>query len=351
MEYESIIVDYLLGVNYKAAPINSNTVIDNITDLLLATKNVRFGARPSIEGLTHIHSIVRNYVNMQKPIPILVPWGSIKANFSSHLDIAEVIALSTLASLNKTVKEYYSPGLDINIRIEDWSGVELFQLESDFNKQASWTYCTNLENLIGIMGLNPKRESKMINKDRFHDVSNNNTESILEYLMDSKELIKENPLKCTELLSYAVLKEKGWRGIISDIQRAHYLSCYERLYTDWNEETMMKRLALYFGGSLARFQLGMVGSNAEWGRNYIQIVFVPPVKGSPEGYNNNYIYYRTIPMNQCRTHHAPWRARGYFNTEDSVLKAKLCTFNQDIELKSNMFFVKGKIPVKVNFVA
>lgn len=95
---------------------------------------------------------------------------------------------------------------------------------------------------------------------------------------------------------------------------------------------MLKRLALYFGGSLTRFQLEMTGANHEWGRDYIQIVFVPPVKGSSEGYNDNYLYYRTIPMNQCRTHHAPWRAKGYFLIEDSGdMVAKLTTFNSQPE--------------------
>ena len=37
-------------------------------------------------------------------------------------------------------------------------------------------------------------------------------------------------------------------------------------------------------------------------------------------------------MNQCRTHHAPWRSKGYFLIEDSGdMVAKLTTFNSQPE--------------------
>lgn len=128
----------------------------------------------------------------------------------------------------------------------------------------SWSYCDDLEALIHMMGeMNPKRESKMVNAGEFYQRAN--TASILAYLIESKDLIKTDPSKCLALQSYKNLKANGWRGIISDAQREHYLRCYRGLYDGWDDETMLKRLALYFGGSLARFQLEMTGANHEWG--------------------------------------------------------------------------------------
>lgn len=349
-------MQYLYELNESFVPEVDGALVDVVMNLLMATKNVRYGPKPSIEGQYHMRQIIKLYVSMDKPIPVLVPWGSIKADFSSELDISEVTALSTLSSLNKKVKKYYSPGLDINIRIEDWSGVDLFKLERGFSKEASWSYCNDLETLIHMTGgMNPKRESKMANKDEFYARASANTSSVLAYLIESRDLIKVDPSKCLALQSYKNLKANGWKGIISDAQREHYLKCYRGLYEGWNEITMLKRLALYFGGSLARFQLEMTGANHEWGSNYIQIVFVAPVKGTPEGYNNNYLYYRTIPMNECRTHHAPWRAKGYFLVEDSgAMTAKLCTFNaQPKGLETSHFTLEdgnNRISVRADYL-
>lgn len=354
--FASNMMQYLYGLNESFVPEVDGALVDVIMNLLMATKNVRYGPKPSIEGQYRMRQIVKLYVSMDKPIPVLVPWGSIKADFSPELDISEVIALSTLADLNKRIRKYYTPGLDINIRIEDWSGIDLFQLEQGFSKEASWAYCDNLETLINMMGeMNPKRESKMANKDEFYARASANTTSVLAYLIESKDLIKVDPSKCLTLQSYKNLRANGWKGIISDVQREHYLRCYRGLYDGWDEETMLKRLALYFGGSLARFQLEMTGANHEWGNNYIQMTFVTPVKGTPEGHNDNYLYYRTIPMNQCRTHHAPWRAKGYFLIEDSgEMVAKLCTFNtQPNGLEVSHLLIEGgnnRVSVRADYL-
>lgn len=326
-------MQYLYDLSSSFIPEYNGATVDIITNLLFATKNTRYGPKPSVEGQYFIKSIVKQAVAANKPVPILVPWGSIKADFSSKLDIAELHALTTLSELNTRVQQYYSPGLDINIRIEDLSGVSLFQLEEGFSKFNSWEYCKDLEILINMIGnLNVKRESKMESCDKFEVRSDANTNLILTYLKESKDLIKADPLACTTLQSYKNLKANGWKGIISEEQREHYFHCYRSIYQDKDEEFMYKRLALYFGGSLARFQLQMTGANYEWASNYIQIVFVPPVKGAPEGYNDNYLYYRTISMNQCRTHHAPWRAKGYFlMDENRGMTAKLCTFSNPPE--------------------
>lgn len=101
--FASNMMQYLYGLNEKFVPEIDGATLDIITNLLISTKNIRYGAKPSIEGQYRIRQII-------------------KADFSARLDIAEVVALSTLADLNRRIKNYYSPGLDINIRIEDWSG-------------------------------------------------------------------------------------------------------------------------------------------------------------------------------------------------------------------------------------
>lgn len=323
--FSDLILEHFTFTNPKIEINDKKILIDRIASLLINTKNVRLGPVPSIEAQYRMRRIIDSCFRNDMPIPILIPWGSVKSDFSAELDICELHAMSTIVELNKAVKEVYPLGLDVNVRIEDWSGVELFKLEEGFDKSKSWTYSQSMATLAEMCGFNPKRESEMFGRENFYDRANKNSEAVFNYLKESGAIHHHNPVN---LESFKKLKELGWRGIISKEQREHYLSCYRNLYQDWDEDRLLQRLSLYFGGSLARFQLGMTGTDPLWGGDFIQISFVPPIKGLPEGYNDNYLYYRTIPMNNCRSHAPAWRARGYLLIgEDNSIKSKLTTFN------------------------
>lgn len=320
----------LPSVNVK----DQRTLVDVLASILYNTKNLRYGPIPEPEPQVKVRQVIRDYIGEERPIPILVPWGSIKADFSPTLDIAELSALSILKCLNEQVKQYYEPGLQIAIRIEDLSGFRLFSMEPNIDaiKANSTLYSKDFSKLINIIGSDfmiPRLESEMTKRQWFLENEPRLTDMVDKYLhhtdfMSTQEIMKYITGGGD---TFKALQNEMWRGIISREQRDHYLTQYAKLYPDYDRGSMLYRLALYFGGSLARHRANMAGDLPEWRRNYIQLAFIPPVKGLPEGYNNNYIYYRTIPANESRTHLAPWRAKGYLKIEGRNAIQKICTFS------------------------
>ena len=316
-----------VSVNDKA------TLVDILSCILYNTKNFRYGPIPAPEAQSKVRQVIRDYIADQRPIPILVPWGSIKADFSPSLDIAELSAISTLVGLNDQIKRYYEPGLDIAVRIEDLSGFRLFSMEPMLPQimANSKVYSQDLVKLINIMGDNfitPRLESLMYGADKFTELEPRLTEIVYQYLLATDGLTNE------EIRAYIVaggeefkkLQGEIWRGHISVEQREHYLSQYKKIYHDYDRGKLLYRLALYFGGSLARHRTKLVGDMDYWKGHFIQLALIPPIKGLPEGYNHNYVYYRTIPEGECRTHLAPWRAKGYLKIEGRNATQKVTTF-------------------------
>jgi hypothetical protein len=151
--------------------------------------------------------------------------------------------------------------------------------------------------------------------------------------------------------SYKTLKELGWKGTISKVQREFYYESYRRNYPDSTTAKNQQRLALYMAESLARYQLNMSGKQEYW-PSFIQITFVQPIKGLPEGYHNNCVYYRTIPLSQGRTHICPWRAKGYLKITGKTVSSKITTHHDDVDLMCcdiDIFNEELSVKVKVNY--
>lgn len=314
----------------KVTQLTNCEVVEVLSNIIIGTKEVRYGTLPTPESLVVIRYAIRQAMDKGTPIPILVPWGSIKANFESSLDIAELSALQRLVQLSSDVKEYYPLGVEIVIRVEDTSAYTLFSLEGhlDTLREKVDSYSLDMKNLVSILSpdkqIRVQLESEMELSDKFNNEKFwDNYRMIYKYLDVTK--INYDPEIMMATPEYQRLSQLGWRGYISREQREHYLSNYRKIY-DWDENTNMQRLSLYFAGAWRRFQLEMTGKQDYWDK-FIQLVFVPPIKGLPEGYSHNYVYYRTLPLSQARTHMPPWRAKGYLKINGNTVCHKLVSFN------------------------
>lgn len=350
--------DIICKSMYKSFPqfiSSKQTLLEVISDIFIGTKDNRFGPVPSPEFQVTMREAIKQAIDKNEPIPVLVPWGSIKAKFEELLDIAELSAIGQLNQLNSMVKQVYPLGLDVVVRIEDTSGFSLFQLEDkdDMVMIGTEAYSKSLEDVITIVAEsvdNGKsshifrgiRESSMKNAKAFSHTADAYASIMLEYLHDSHQLIHVSPSKVVDLLSYKALVQLGWRGTVSPEQRDYYLNSYKKNYQDWDNDRLMKRLALYLGGSLARHKLDMTGKQSYWDK-FIQLAFVPPIQGLPEGYNRNYIYYRTVPLSNARTHMPPWRAKGYLCITRDNVSNKLVSFNDPLvnELEKGQVKLEG----------
>jgi hypothetical protein len=334
--YQDLIVKYFNQEFPQISKMNHNDKVDIICDIMIGTKEVRYGSLPNPESLVTIRKTIREAVLGDFPIPVLVPWGSMKGDYSGNVDIAEVSAINRLIHLNKTVMQIHPKGLDISMRIEDTSGYVLLSYDQNIElvKNASKQYCDNLIRLITVLDkdkcITPRLESSMEFSEMFDANVKRYVSMFEEYLFES-----HNSNEKAELPSYKRLQEKGWIGIIPNEQRQHYYDSYTRLYKDKDISISIKRLALYFCQSFVRYKLGMTGNKKEWS-SYVTASFVPPIKGLPDDFHSNRLYYRTLPMSQARTHMCPWRAKGYLQINGNQVCAKLTTFNND-EINSQLF--------------
>src|SRR6476469_4858141 len=125
--------------------------LELVFDAFMANSKIRLGAKPSPEVQVAIRDVVRSSMAHNKPIPVLVPWGSEKPG-GGPLDLAEVAGLRTLYDLADRVKLWYSPGTDIRIRIEDASAPHLFWQRAEESAVASAAYTAQLVALTRILG-------------------------------------------------------------------------------------------------------------------------------------------------------------------------------------------------------
>ena len=332
--YEQYFRNYLIQEFPKGLGVSSEDLLEVLTNIILGTKEIRYGVLPIPEHLVYLRKIIKESIDCKKPLLFLVPFGSIKSSFDKYLDVAEIMAVKRIINLVRAIQEVYVYGVEVSIRVEDISALSLFQMELEKTelKEKVWFYAENFEKLVGILSIKSDhiyvtRESNMPNKDLFDIYANSYKIYFYEYLQETKNIVltEEN---LSKIKSYQTLKEHRWAGVISHDQRNHYIDAYKKLYTDWSEEKMLERLALYFAGSLARKELNMKGNLNTWTTKYIQLAFVPPIKGIPIGYNYNVIYYRTLPLSCARTHIPAWRAKGYFKINDSEIMPKLISWNE-----------------------
>lgn len=324
-----------------------NDKLEILSTLLLGTKETRYGPLPSPEGQVKVRQVIKTNLGEGLPIPIMIPWGSIKANFTEDIDIAEVMTIKRLVSLNTAVKRHYQPGLQIIIRIEDTSGYSLFSIDGDATVMKSKIdrYSAKFQTLVRILepsgSIKAWRESEMPNADKFASTMEVNIPLMEKYLRASHFYMENKDVTSSiHLPEYHDLVKAGWTGYISNEQRNHYFNTYRRLYNDQNMDRLIKRLAIYLACALTRKQLNMNGVLPSWDFGHIQISFVPPTKGLPEGYNNHYLYYRTLPLSAARTHIPAWRAKGYLKINGTSICPKLATFS-DTEI------IDGLMPVVV----
>lgn len=334
--YAVLIEQYLAQQFPSLVNITGENLVDVLTTILIGNKDTRFGPTKSPESLVVIRDVIRESIDNNVPIPVLIPWGSMKCDYTSNIDIAEVLSIATLVKLCEAVKRVYAPGLSIRIRVEDYSGMQIFSYPKPIDMKIISIvedYCTKIENLIKILGdgnsIEPIRENSMKHIGEFLAYVDAYTPIFKDYLSIT-DGVQESEM--TSFPQFSKLKEIGWNGIIPQAQRQYYYDTYVRLYNS-NPEESIERLSIYMAQALVRKKLDMTGKG-EWSK-FIQLTFCPPVPGVPTGYDHNFIYYRTVPISQARTHICPWRAKGYLRISGDKVCSKICSLTEYKEKELN----------------
>lgn len=318
-EYADPICQYIQSSFPKIATISESSLLDILTKVIVGTKNVRYGPIPKPEGLVAIRNVIRESIENDSPITLLVPWGGRKMDKHLSLDVAEVSALKQLINLDTFVKRFFKPGIHAYVRIEDINAEWLYK-ETEGIEQ----YSQGMEDLIHILRgdalITPVRESAMMDRDDYVKVASRYSQLLFDVIIAQERMPS---LELSDIPAYKELVENGWKGTIPKEQRAYYLDRYKRLYPNVDEEERTRMLAEYFGGSKARYDLNGRGIPQGKDGSFVQLNFAHPVPGAPASIFNNTVYYRTVPESAGRTHAAPWRAKGYLQIIDNEVVPKI----------------------------
>lgn len=316
-EYGEIISRYFQHSFPKVAKISKDDLLEILTDLLVGTKDYRYGPKPKIEALYTIRQTLAKSIELGVAIPVLVPWGGRKADAKLSVDIAEVSALKQLIRLDEAVKSFYPAGLHIHIRIEDLGAQWIYRTEDldDSIDQYSSDMTKLVKILRGTTHIEPIREGDLMDKDEYFRLSEKYS-LLIEGTIQALKAYKD--LDINAIPEFVELKSLGWKGEIPEAQRNFYIDRYKKLYPNEREAMYDLMVSDYLGGSKARYDLnGRAEPDSSVG-SYIQITFVPPIPSAPRELFSNTLYYRTIPESSGRTHIAPWRGKGYLEILDDA---------------------------------
>jgi hypothetical protein len=314
----------------------SEAMLEAVTTELIGSGQYRYGPRPSPESLVEIRRVIRSHIADGDPIPVLVPFGGMKAEPLNSVDVAELSALKILECLNARVATYYSPGLDVRIRIEDTGAYWLFRdqkVDSLIDRYSE--DFAKLTRIIGAAYATPVREATLMNREEYFTRSTTASARIMDYL-DVTENRPTDGLAEYEALQH--IKNIGWTGRIPVEQREYYRSRYRRLYPDRSPAEHNKMLADYLAGALTRYQMGGRGEAPGWTRGFINLSFVPPVPGAPPSLVSTNLYYRVVPQRFSRDHIAPWRGKGYLRVANNVATPAIASWRA--EATYNPFMVE-----------
>lgn len=294
-------------------------MLEILTNVLIGSKDVRYGPIPKPEALVIIRKTVRAAIEQNAPIPVLVPWGGRKMSPSITLDVAEIAGIRQIIALDEGIKRIYAPGLHIHIAIEDMGAEWLYKDDSGIEEYSDGL--VKLVNLLkGSSDIEPIRESHLMLKSDYFDMSHELSELLGDAITAKLAM---HSLDVNTIPSFLELKSKGWKGDLDMIQINYYMDRYKALYPEESCESHIVKLADYFAGSLARYKLNGRGEPDSSVGGFIKLSFASPIPGSPVSMFNNTIYYRTVPERYGRTHIAPWRAKGFLEMGDRDVRIKV----------------------------
>jgi hypothetical protein len=315
--YSGVIRQFVLQSFPNHITTNAQELIDALTDTIVATGSIRYGPRPSPESLVAIRQVLARNVTEQVPLRFISPWGSEKPN-GTGIDIAELMALKTFICLNDRVKKFYSPGIEMRLKIEDVSAPHLFYDRMEAARAEAKQYCDGLDNLIKVMGVPwifAARESLFITEAQFNTAA----DAVLP-------LFEKHLAYPSDTSVIAEMQAAGWSGgpITADAV-SYYMKLYDKLYPEEKPDQKLHRVARYFGDSLVRKQLGLSGKGKDWGDDFMEIYF----NSYPQKLNR--IHYRVMPSNITSAHMPPWRAKGFLRVAEETVTASVASWQEEKE--------------------
>lgn len=330
-EYAESICRYFAQQFPKVAHISKTDLLEILTDILLGTKETRYGPIPKPEEMVVIRDTIRKAIEANVPIPLLALWGGRKTTPSEGIDVAELIALRQILNVDELVKQYFAPGLHIHVRIEDLGAKWLWRTEGtdEFIDAYSKSFAQLIEIMKGSTHIEPILESSLMDETEYFKAS----EAVSEVMEDVITKYLAFPdIDIVKTPEFQKLRDMGWKGDLPKEQVEFYMHRYKDLYPHLTPEHYVLMLSDYFGGSKARYDLDGRGEPSSSIESFLQMSFLPPIPGAPKSLNGNTLYWRSMPASNSRSHIAPWRGKGYLKIGGSSgeVKGKIVSWRDEI---------------------
>ena len=347
--YESAIQSFVAYTFPMVDLGNKVTTLENVMTAIISSGQLRYGPAPNPKSLVAMRAVGRDCISQDRPIPILVPFGSRKAVIDGTLDVAELMAIRQLASLQDRIRKCYTPGAQMVVRVEDTTGDFLFSLEPRSLDSVASTrkYCDSLVRLAAVLGFDTPESGLMIRRE--------SQMFSMESLAAAVETIEPT---LTEFLqgntpAFSKLTKMGWAGRIPEEQREYYYTRYRAADPHISSDQQIKQLARYFACAWARIQLSGTGAMPHWNHQFLKLAFCPPVPGAPTNLVDRTVYYRTVPLKLAQTHMPAWRAKGYLAIGDTYAVPKLASWREEkdyIIARTELSDGEQSVEVQTDFV-
>lgn len=293
--------------------------IETIADLILGTRENRFGPRPKDPDREIIRHRVRRWVESGEPVRMFVMWGGIKHYIPDEeqgIDLAELFVAQQFIRLHEAISSLYAPGLRVRFYLEDF-GV-LYEDAGGRSDEAQRrvadtieAYLAPLETLVEILAPGwgePVRVGGLLRRADDPDWAVRQADRNLALLHDYWRESEVAPEGTAErLASYRALEEMGWSGTIPPPMRRHYLERLTCLYPDASWEEKVDRLLRYFAVVLLYTQTGVIRNRES---DSIKVSLFKPAPGIPSERVRGRIHLRALPRSICHEAMPAWTCKG-----------------------------------------
>lgn len=330
--YHKLIERYVSRQFPQMAVNGTEDKVDGVMSAFLGTKQFRIGPLPNPESIVKMRDVIRNAINTDSRIPLLIPSAARKFHDASgEIDMAELSALQILGCTVERVQRFHPPGMIIHIRMEDLTK-RVISSDIPWIEHRTERYISDFRKLIYVLGysdfIKAIAESDLADPVVFKQVAKQAADEFILHINNRNEL-------------HQWPSPKGWTGNVSEEMISFLSARYRKLYPTVSDANHVKMISEYLGTIVARRRLGAYGG---WDRGQLEISFASPLPDAP--HDSTRVQYRTVPRSESTYNTPYYNAHGHLrisSTDDVRL-----SLNPDRQLQiGHITLTEGDVSVRI----
>lgn len=310
--------------------------------------------------LATLSSQIHPYTLNNEPIQILSAWWAKKDKCENeqYLDTAELSMFLMLYTINKIVKQIYTPWVKFIIINEDLWDKYLFRHYVNDLDTKIWAYTNNLkilseglrevhENSITSINESSILSEKNIHSDAFVEQCNSYIPFFLRYLKESDTLMENWWNGISNLDSYKELEKLWWIGNIPFEMREYYYQRLDNMY--WCDlDGKQLCLAEMFSSALSRKYFSITKTDLNWtGLDPLRMSFAAPSPWMPT--KNGRLFFRCIPKNIYSWCIPYWTWNGVLKKNWNDIYPKILSRYNPVDIQENLIEIDNvTTPIQAN---